>query len=82
LLCGAAALRALRRFHRRFAFDYTPANRSVGEPWAVDHPYGDALNPLSSPLQQMLQYCPDHIHAQHPEQGTGQYRERQNPAPR
>jgi energy-coupling factor transport system substrate-specific component len=75
LAFGATALQALRRFHRRFAFDYVPGVRPSGEPTAAGHAHSGALL-IHLPLRGRQ--------ALHdgPEQRSGQHRVRQGPAPR
>jgi energy-coupling factor transport system substrate-specific component len=71
---GAAALQALRRFHRRFAFDYVPAGQIAGEPKTVAHVRNDTLAHVPSRVRQALHYGP--------EPRSGQRRARQGRAPR
>ncbi len=74
LVFGAAALRALRRFHRRFAFSYGPAQKPLAEPAAVAGPHNRLLERLLSSLRQALRH--------RPERSGGQHRASRDSAPR
>jgi energy-coupling factor transport system substrate-specific component len=74
LVFGAAALHALRRFQRRFAFSYRRVPAPLGELEAVTNSKSGPPEHLPSPVEPVMMY-----HAEH---SRGLRRAGQDPAPR